>query len=119
MKLTTSYQLRRQYRCHPDIGSLASSLFYKGQLINGVTVEQRNSFVKGFAPIVFFDVSSGMESANESGSFVNNEVHKSFHFETFIILILKPPQEAKFVKSLVLGIIGAGVKATQVDKYLL
>jgi hypothetical protein len=53
---------------------LASSLFYGGQLINGVTSEQRNPFIQGFAPIVFFDVASGVEAANESGSFVNNEV---------------------------------------------
>lgn len=112
-------QLRRQYRCHPAIGSLASCLFYGGQLINGVTEDQRNSFIKGFAPIMFFDVASGVESANESGSFVNNEVGGCLcvsirvHLSDWVVGF----KEATFVKSLVLGMLEAGVKASQVSSH--
>ena len=47
--------LRRQYRCHPVIGSPASDLFYEGRLINGVTEDDRPALVKDWPPIVFFN----------------------------------------------------------------
>ncbi|KAF1767252.1 hypothetical protein GCK72_007211 [Caenorhabditis remanei] len=38
--------LREVYRCSPRITNLLSDLFYEGQLISGVTVDQRNEFVR-------------------------------------------------------------------------
>ena len=33
--------LRTQYRCHPTISAVSNSLFYQGQLVDGVTAQDR------------------------------------------------------------------------------
>jgi len=33
--------LRTQYRCHPDISGLSNTLFYDGQLLDGVSDKDR------------------------------------------------------------------------------
>jgi superfamily I DNA and/or RNA helicase len=47
--------LKRQYRCHPVLGTLASDLFYEGKLINGVTEQDRRALVEGWPPLLFFN----------------------------------------------------------------
>jgi hypothetical protein len=86
LSLILHAQLKRQYRCHPAIGSLASSLFYGGKLINGVSPEQRSPIIKGFSPIIFFDVASGIETANDAGSFANKEVNWRISFFTWLVV---------------------------------
>ena len=65
--------LKRQYRCHPILGTLASDLFYEGRLVNGVTVEQRRPLVKGWPALLFFDSSGAREEQLSSGSFANEQ----------------------------------------------
>lgn len=47
--------LRTQYRCHPLLASLASRLFYRGALRDGVAAWQRGARLRGVAPLVVFD----------------------------------------------------------------
>ena len=72
--------LKRQYRCHPVLGSLASEMFYEGRLVNGVNDEDRKPLIATkvedryeWPPLVFFDLPSGREVVQEGGSFVNSE----------------------------------------------
>ena len=43
--------LRKQYRCHPLIGSICSELFYKNRLINGVTELDRQPIIPELPPV--------------------------------------------------------------------
>ena len=62
--------LKRQYRCHPVLGTLASDLFYDSKLVNGVSVQDRSPLVKNWPALLFFN-SSGREAQQNGGSFAN------------------------------------------------
>lgn len=63
--------LRTQYRCHPLISSICSSLFYNGVLINGVADQQRQPLIDWLPTVSFFDVKNGEEKCENDGSFSN------------------------------------------------
>jgi hypothetical protein len=63
--------LKRQYRCHPLLGTLASDLFYDSKLVNGVTEEDRRPLVKNWPALVYFDSTGSREEQHHSGSFGN------------------------------------------------
>ncbi|KND01510.1 hypothetical protein, variant [Spizellomyces punctatus DAOM BR117] len=65
--------LRTQYRCHPIIGSVADSLFYRGQLIHGTSADDCKTLVSGLPTLCFVDVENGCEIRQRGGSFVNAE----------------------------------------------
>ena len=89
--------LKRQYRCHPVLGSLASDLFYDSKLVNGVSEEKRSPLVKGWPPLLFFDISGAgaRETVQDSGSFVN-------------------VQEARFITWLANALVSNGVSCKQI-----
>lgn len=65
--------LRTQYRCHPHIAGLASNLFYQGQLVSGVSEQQRAAVLNFIQePLLFVD-SAGMGSdvKDNTGSYCN------------------------------------------------
>lgn len=63
--------LKRQYRCHPVLGSLASDLFYESRLLNGVTEDQRRPLVKGWPALIFFNSAGAREQQQNTGSYAN------------------------------------------------
>nr|XP_032816700.1 protein ZGRF1 [Petromyzon marinus]XP_032816710.1 protein ZGRF1 [Petromyzon marinus]XP_032816721.1 protein ZGRF1 [Petromyzon marinus] len=63
-------QLRTQYRCHPHISLLAASLFYQGELRDGVGVAERPSAAPWLPTLAFLDV-PGQEKMDTCGSYYN------------------------------------------------
>ncbi|XP_076449663.1 5'-3' DNA helicase ZGRF1-like [Babylonia areolata] len=63
--------LRTQYRCHPTISAVSNSLFYQGQLVDGVSADTRQPVLDLFPTLCFYDVSNGEEMTDSSGSFTN------------------------------------------------
>ncbi|KAI8923272.1 P-loop containing nucleoside triphosphate hydrolase protein [Entophlyctis helioformis] len=63
--------LRTQYRCHPLIAQLSSTLFYESRLLNGVDAAQRPPLVPGLPPVSFMAVEAGCESSARGGSTAN------------------------------------------------
>lgn len=55
-------ELATQYRCHPAIADLGSSLFYGGWLRNGVTAEERATVLGPGAPPLAVMLSEGAEA---------------------------------------------------------
>ncbi|EAR91027.2 AAA domain protein (macronuclear) [Tetrahymena thermophila SB210] len=85
-----------QYRMHPEIRKLASSIFYQNQLKDGVNEQDRTptpkfNWLNNKIPIQFYDVQGQEITLQDGKSFINEE-------------------EAKLVKSLVSQLIQAGVK---------
>ncbi|XP_013386609.1 protein ZGRF1-like [Lingula anatina] len=91
-ELTT---LRTQYRCHPRISAMASTLFYGGLLKDGVSEKDREPLMKSCPPLCFIDVSKGQEAWNRLGSIYNKE-------------------EAAFVASLLKKLLSEGLKPAQI-----
>jgi hypothetical protein len=92
--------LRTQYRCHPAISNISSSLFYDDMLINGVKEIDRSPLVKDFPTLCFYNVSKGREKSDGHGSFYNEK-------------------EADFVVTLALALLHAGVNAVDIGLYCL
>ncbi len=65
--------LRTQYRLHPVLSAIPNALFYEGQLLDGVTAEQRLPCIEGLAPLIFVEIGRGREQACSGGSFINIE----------------------------------------------
>ena len=66
--------LRTQYRCHPAIGCLSSSLFYNGRIRSGVSAADRAPIVQ-LAPIIAYDTRIGNDqrkSINGQWSYEND-----------------------------------------------
>ncbi|XP_060079969.1 LOW QUALITY PROTEIN: uncharacterized protein LOC132559378 [Ylistrum balloti] len=82
--------LHTQYRCHPVISNIANTLFYDGQLIDGVTSSDRQPLVSEVPTLCFYDVSGGQEQTDDGGSFYNEK-------------------EAVFVTSLIQALLKRGV----------
>lgn len=53
--------LRKQYRCHPDIGALASTLFYNSCVINGTSASDRPSLLGKNPALIFKDTGLSRE----------------------------------------------------------
>ncbi|XP_010000170.1 PREDICTED: protein ZGRF1 [Chaetura pelagica] len=67
--------LRTQYRCHPAISSIANELFYEGNLIDGVSEEDRSPLLDWLPTLCFYSV-NGVEQIERDNSFYNMaEVH--------------------------------------------
>lgn len=63
--------LRTQYRCHPDISSIANTLFYNGNLRDGISAADRTAVLPDMPPVAVFDVPHGFEECSASGSWYN------------------------------------------------
>ncbi|KAM9381941.1 5'-3' DNA helicase ZGRF1 [Phaethornis superciliosus] len=67
--------LRTQYRCHPAISAIANKLFYGGNLIDGVSEEDRSPLLDWLPTLCFYSV-NGVEQIERDNSFYNMaEVH--------------------------------------------
>ncbi|KFP11603.1 Uncharacterized protein C4orf21, partial [Egretta garzetta] len=67
--------LRTQYRCHPAISAIANELFYEGNLIDGVSEEDRSPLLDWLPTLCFYSV-NGVEQIEKDNSFYNMaEVH--------------------------------------------
>ncbi|XP_071600156.1 5'-3' DNA helicase ZGRF1 isoform X2 [Heliangelus exortis] len=67
--------LRTQYRCHPAISAIANELFYGGNLIDGVSEEDRSPLLDWLPTLCFYSV-NGVEQIERDNSFYNMaEVH--------------------------------------------
>ena len=51
-------RLTTQYRCHPSVADVASSLFYNGTLTSGISPEDRSAILPHTPPITLFDAVS-------------------------------------------------------------
>ena len=60
VRLTTMghepYLLKTQYRCHPDISSIANTFFYGNNLIDGISETDRSPLVPGLHAVSTIDV---------------------------------------------------------------
>ncbi|KFR17004.1 Uncharacterized protein C4orf21, partial [Opisthocomus hoazin] len=62
--------LRTQYRCHPAISAIANELFYKGNLIDGVSEKDRSPLLDWLPTLCFYSV-NGIEQIERDNSFCN------------------------------------------------
>ncbi|XP_071411525.1 5'-3' DNA helicase ZGRF1 [Pithys albifrons albifrons] len=62
--------LRTQYRCHPALSAIANELFYGGNLIDGVSEEDRTPLLHWLPTLCFYSV-NGMEQIERDNSFYN------------------------------------------------
>ncbi|XP_064918357.1 5'-3' DNA helicase ZGRF1 isoform X6 [Columba livia] len=71
----TTILLRTQYRCHPAISAIANELFYEGNLIDGVSANDRSPLLDWLPTLCFYSV-NGVEQIERDNSFYNMaEVH--------------------------------------------
>ncbi|XP_072050284.1 5'-3' DNA helicase ZGRF1-like [Amphiura filiformis] len=84
--------LRTQYRCHPRISAISSSLFYDKQLIDGVSEEDRPKLIDGFPTLCIYNVSNGQEVCASDGSFYNDQEATLvvFMIETLLVSEIQP-----------------------------
>ncbi|XP_078532856.1 5'-3' DNA helicase ZGRF1 isoform X2 [Lissotriton helveticus] len=64
--------LRTQYRCHPAISAIVNDLFYEGNLVDGVTAEDRHPLLDWLPTLCFYNV-KGTEQIEQDNSFHNME----------------------------------------------
>ncbi|NXA61551.1 ZGRF1 protein, partial [Mohoua ochrocephala] len=62
--------LRTQYRCHPALSAIANELFYEGNLIDGISQEDRTPLLEWLPTLCFYSV-HGMEQIERDNSFYN------------------------------------------------
>ncbi|NXG74259.1 ZGRF1 protein, partial [Baryphthengus martii] len=62
--------LRTQYRCHPAISAVANDLFYGGNLIDGVSAQERSPLLHWLPTLGFYSV-NGVEQIERDNSFSN------------------------------------------------
>uniref|UniRef100_A0A8C0VRN2 5'-3' DNA helicase ZGRF1 n=1 Tax=Cyanistes caeruleus TaxID=156563 RepID=A0A8C0VRN2_CYACU len=62
--------LRTQYRCHPALSAIANELFYRGNLIDGISEEDRTPLLEWLPTLCFYSV-HGMEQIERDNSFYN------------------------------------------------
>nr|DBA28895.1 TPA: hypothetical protein GDO54_009181 [Pyxicephalus adspersus] len=86
--------LRTQYRCHPVISAVANELFYNGQLINGVSQEDRKPLLDWLPTLCFYNA-SGTEQLEGNNSFHNIE-------------------EANFTVKLIQSLIASGIQGSMI-----
>ncbi|NXX79574.1 ZGRF1 protein, partial [Urocolius indicus] len=86
--------LRTQYRCHPAISAIANELFYEGNLIDGVSVEDRRPLLNWLPTLCFYTV-NGVEQMEIGNSFYNMA-------------------EAHFTVKLIQSLIASGIEASAI-----
>ncbi|NXY89286.1 ZGRF1 protein, partial [Alcedo cyanopectus] len=62
--------LQTQYRCHPAISAIANELFYGGQLVDGVSEQDRQPLLDWLPTLCFYSV-HGVEQLERDNSFYN------------------------------------------------
>ncbi|XP_066174450.1 5'-3' DNA helicase ZGRF1 [Sylvia atricapilla] len=62
--------LRTQYRCHPALSAIANELFYDGNLMDGISEEDRTPLLEWLPTLCFYSV-HGMEQIERDSSFYN------------------------------------------------
>ncbi|KAF4802746.1 protein ZGRF1 isoform X4 [Turdus rufiventris] len=62
--------LRTQYRCHPALSAIANELFYDGNLIDGISEEDRAPLLEWLPTLCFYSI-HGMEQIERDNSFYN------------------------------------------------
>ncbi|XP_056420937.1 protein ZGRF1 isoform X4 [Hyla sarda] len=89
-----AFMLRTQYRCHPSISAVANELFYEGNLLNGVSEEDRKPLLDWLPTLCFYNA-NGTEQVEGNNSFYNVE-------------------EANFTVKLIQSLIGSGVQGSMI-----
>ncbi|XP_019355638.1 protein ZGRF1 isoform X2 [Alligator mississippiensis] len=67
--------LRTQYRCHPTISAVASDLFYKGNLLDGISKMDRSPLLDWLPTLCFYNV-NGAEQVHNLLSGVHSDAHE-------------------------------------------
>ncbi|XP_063271132.1 5'-3' DNA helicase ZGRF1 [Prinia subflava] len=62
--------LRTQYRCHPALSAIANELFYDGNLIDGISEQDRTPLLEWLPTLCFYSI-HGMEQIERDNSFYN------------------------------------------------
>ncbi|KAM4899714.1 5'-3' DNA helicase ZGRF1 [Sylvia borin] len=62
--------LRTQYRCHPALSAIANELFYDGNLMDGISEQDRTPLLEWLPTLCFYSV-HGMEQIERDNSFYN------------------------------------------------
>ena len=118
--------LRSQYRCHPSISALASSLFYAGQLQDGISVDDRKSVFPEVPTLCWVesggaDQRDGLSSYNDAearaiAKLCRSMVDAGLPAECVGIISLYVSQ-AKRIGFLLAEGSAAGVKSSTVDAF--
>ncbi|XP_031360527.2 5'-3' DNA helicase ZGRF1 [Lonchura striata] len=86
--------LRTQYRCHPALSAIANELFYDGNLIDGISEEDRAPLLEWLPTLCFYSV-HGMEQVERDNSFYNMA-------------------EAHFIVKLIQSLIASGIEGADI-----
>ncbi|KAM3936811.1 LOW QUALITY PROTEIN: 5'-3' DNA helicase ZGRF1 [Leptodactylus fuscus] len=86
--------LRTQYRCHPSISAIANELFYEGNLLNGVSHEDRRPLLSWLPTLCFYNA-NGTEQVEWNNSFYNVE-------------------EGNFTVKLIQSLIASGIQGSKI-----
>uniref|UniRef100_A0A803WFJ5 5'-3' DNA helicase ZGRF1 n=1 Tax=Ficedula albicollis TaxID=59894 RepID=A0A803WFJ5_FICAL len=86
--------LRTQYRCHPALSAIANELFYDGNLIDGISEEDRAPLLEWLPTLCFYSI-HGMEQIERDNSFYNMA-------------------EARFTVKLIQSLIASGIEGAAI-----
>ncbi|CAN2388902.1 zinc ion binding, partial [Pristimantis euphronides] len=86
--------LRTQYRCHPSISIITNELFYEGNLLNGVSDEDRKPLLDWLPTLCFYNA-NGTEQVEGNNSLYNVE-------------------EANFTVKLIQSLIASGIQGSMI-----
>ncbi|KAM4049515.1 5'-3' DNA helicase ZGRF1 [Anomaloglossus baeobatrachus] len=86
--------LRTQYRCHPSISAVANELFYEGNLLNGISEDERKPLLDWLPTLCFYNA-NGSEEVEGNTSFYNME-------------------EANFTVKLIQSLIASGIHGAMI-----
>ncbi|XP_077134948.1 5'-3' DNA helicase ZGRF1 isoform X1 [Ranitomeya variabilis] len=86
--------LRTQYRCHPSISAVANDLFYEGNLLDGISAEDRKPLLDWLPTLCFYNA-NGSEQVEGNASFYNVE-------------------EANFTVKLIQSLIASGIHGSMI-----
>lgn len=114
--------LRTQYRCHPVFSSLSSAHFYQGQLVDGITADQRPALIARAPPLIFYDCVRGL-----AGRFLFCCGQVALNFLVFKIVLqtggservgyggsIVNDTEARIVAQLVNELLSAGIESPSI-----
>ncbi|OWK55275.1 Protein ZGRF1 [Lonchura striata] len=82
------------YRCHPALSAIANELFYDGNLIDGISEEDRAPLLEWLPTLCFYSV-HGMEQVERDNSFYNMA-------------------EAHFIVKLIQSLIASGIEGADI-----
>ncbi|XP_075716642.1 5'-3' DNA helicase ZGRF1 isoform X2 [Rhinoderma darwinii] len=86
--------LKTQYRCHPSISAVVNELFYEGQLLDGVSHEDRKPLLDWLPTLCFYNA-NGIEKVEGNSSFCNVE-------------------EASFTVKLIQSLVASGIQGSMI-----